>query len=170
MNRNKWIYDCLRLLGEIKKQSIVVLSDIYATSNPNYFAWGGFLMRVRYDRVRIHRLRNGRGLPQKRPMKRSKRAAPTLARVNKRAEALIEALLKEMQRGVSDQAVMERPEWERLFGAKQSLVVNLQKLVQALAALPLEMEPSKETANPEGQRLSDEEMRLLTAWLEEGKN
>jgi flagellar biosynthesis/type III secretory pathway chaperone len=104
-------------------------------------------------------------------MKRSKRASPSLSRANKRASALIEALLKEMQRGVRDQTLLESPEWERLFGNKQSVVVNLQKLVQALAALPSEadIQPSSETMKAEGERLSDEEMRMLTAWLEEGK-
>jgi len=103
-------------------------------------------------------------------MKRSKqRVAPSLARANKRAEALIEALLKEMQRGVKNQALLENPEWDRLFGSKQSVVVNVLKLVQALAALPSEADtqPSSDIAKPEGERLSDEEMRLLAAWLEE---
>ena len=103
-------------------------------------------------------------------MKRSKRAAPSLARANKRAEALIEALLKEMQRGVRDQALLESPEWERLFGPKQSVVVNVLKLVQAMASLPSEadVKPSKEVNHAEGAPLSHEEMQMLTAWLEQG--
>jgi hypothetical protein len=104
-------------------------------------------------------------------MKRSKRASPSLSQANKRAGALIEALLKEMQRGVRDQTLLESPEWERLFGNKQSVVVNLQKLVQALAALPSEadIQPSSETMKAEGERLSDKEMNMLAAWLEEGR-
>ena len=105
-------------------------------------------------------------------MKRSKRAAPAHARATKRAEALIEALLKEMQRGVKNQALLESPEWERLFGPKHSVTVNVQKLVQALAALPCEEQAqvSKELVTAEGQRLSDEEMRMLTEWLAEGRH
>jgi hypothetical protein len=72
-------------------------------------------------------------------MKRTRRrATPSLARANKRAEALIESLLKEIQRGVDEPTILESPEWERLFGPKQSVVANVQKLVQALAALPTE--------------------------------
>ena len=37
-----------------------------------------------------------------------------------------------MQRGVRDQALLESPEWERLFGPKQSMVVNVLKLNMAL--------------------------------------
>ena len=103
-------------------------------------------------------------------MKRSKRrAAPSLARANKRAGALIESLLKEIQRGVDEPALLESPEWERLFGLKQSVVVNVQKLVQALAVLPNE-EPDNVTKGKEAQqddRLTDEEMGMLTEWLAE---
>lgn len=103
-------------------------------------------------------------------MKRSKNAAPSLTRANKRAAAIIESLLKEMQRGVRDQTLLESPEWERLFGAKQSVVVNLQKLVQALATLPSEGNTaSTPQAHQEGAALSEEEMKLLTAWLAEGE-
>jgi uncharacterized membrane protein len=104
-------------------------------------------------------------------MKRSKRAATFLPRANKRAGMLIESLLKEMQRGVRDQRLLETPEWERLFGSKQSVVVNVQKLVQALAALPIEApaQPNNELPKPEVERLSDEEMQMLTAWLEQGR-
>lgn len=92
------------------------------------------------------------------------------ARSGKRASALIESMLKEMQRGLRDPSRMETPEWAQLFGAKQSMVVNVQKLVQALAALPGEdsAEYTAETAPQEGDRLTAEEMRLLTQWLTEG--
>jgi len=41
----------------LERQPIVVLSDIYATSNPNYFKLRDFLMGMAWDRVSIHRLR-----------------------------------------------------------------------------------------------------------------
>lgn len=104
-------------------------------------------------------------------MKRSKRTALSHARTTKRAAALIDTLLKEMQRGLSEPALLESPEWEKLFGPKQSVVVNALKLVQALAALPCEVQakPTKEPPPPEGERLSDEEMRMLTEWLAQGR-
>ena len=100
-------------------------------------------------------------------MKRSpKAAAPALARASKRANALIEAMLKEMQMGLKDPERLDSPDWARLFGAKQSMVVNLQKLVQALASLPLEP-PKVDRAMDVNQEapLSKEEMGLLTQWL-----
>lgn len=103
-------------------------------------------------------------------MKRSPHvAAPSRRRASKRANALIEAMLKEMQRGLRDPHHLDSPEWERLFGAKQSMVVNLQKLVQALASLPeAEAGQAGRTGKPEPvDTLSAEEMRLLTQWIAE---
>lgn len=104
-------------------------------------------------------------------MKRSPDASRVSARASKRANALIEAMLREMQRGLRQPELLDGPQWERVFGAKQSMVVNLQKLVQALSALPV-----PEPATPKGasknqpvQTLSAEEMRLLTAWLADGE-
>ena len=104
------------------------------------------------------------------PMKKRTNRASSLTRSGKRANAVIDAMLKQMQRGLREPKLMEGPVWDQLFGAKQSMVVNVQKLVQALAALPVQTvtEISPAQTNPEGERLTDEEMRLLTAWLAEG--
>ncbi len=105
-------------------------------------------------------------------MKRSPDAVRASARAVKRAHALIDAMLKEMQRGLRQPEMLANPEWERLFGSKQSMVVNLQKLVQALAALPaIEDEKGKTKSSSEGvEALSAEEMRLLTQWLADGQS
>jgi len=101
-------------------------------------------------------------------MKRSQNiAAPHVLRASKRANLLIEAMLKEMQRGIRDPQRFESTEWERLFGNKQSMVVNLQKLVQALAVLPSAL--SCETSKPiQNGALSAQEMELLAEWLKQG--
>ena len=100
-------------------------------------------------------------------MKRSPDASRACARATKRANALIDAMLKEMQRGLKQPELFETAEWERLFGAKQSMVVNVQKLVQALSALP-SLEGQEAKVLPKNQpveKLSAEEMRLLNEWL-----
>ena len=93
-----------------------------------------------------------------------------MARAAKRAGTLIEAMLKEMQRGMRHPHVLESPEWERVFGSKQSAVANLQKLVQALAVLPAFAAHPSNTAGADQPEttLSDEEMQLLAAWLADG--
>lgn len=105
------------------------------------------------------------------PMKKRTNHASSLTRSGKRANAVIDAMLKEMQRGLKEPALTEKEPWKALFGTKDSMVVNVQKLVQALAALPAEPVAKTNPAqtNPEGERLTDEEMRLLTEWLAEGK-
>lgn len=102
-------------------------------------------------------------------MKRSPGAiAPMLTRASRRANALIDAMLKEMQLGLKQPERLESPQWERLFGAKQSMVINLQKLVQALGSLPLESPKPDIAANEKKEApLNGEEMRILTQWLAE---
>ena len=104
-------------------------------------------------------------------MKRKPTGKASLACASKRANVLIESMLKEMQRGLRDPVRMQDPLWIQLFGAKQSMVVNVQKLVQTLAALPQEpmAQDSVSKAHPEGHALTAEEMGLLTAWLAEAE-
>lgn len=97
--------------------------------------------------------------------KRTTSNSPVTERTAKRARLLIEDMLKEMQLGIADPTRREAEEWERLFGAKQSMVANLQKLVAALAALP---EPPLAQGKAEvAYDLTEAEMKLLTAWLKE---
>ena len=71
-----------------------------------------------------------------RKVKKTKAASSAATLSARRARRIIDALLKELQRGLKDPALLLKPEWEQLFGAKQSAVANVQKLVASLAALP----------------------------------
>lgn len=90
------------------------------------------------------------------------------ARTAKRAHRLAELLIKEMHAAVRDPTRLTSEEWDKLFGAKQSMISNLQKLVATLAALPvLVQETPLKTAAAEVS-MSQQEMVMLTAWLEAG--
>ncbi len=100
-------------------------------------------------------------------MKRRASPKPALARTSKRASRLIESMLKEMQLALRDPQRCESPTWELLFGNKQSMVVNVQKLVQTLAIIPTSENPKdteKSTAQ-EAPELTKQEMEMLSAWL-----
>ena len=101
-------------------------------------------------------------------MKRNRsKTALTLSRANARAFTWIETMLLEMQRGLRDPQRLESKEWIRLFGAKQSAVANLQKLVQSLATLNASRakKPSAEGDYPEDAAIHSPEMQSLSAWL-----
>ena len=88
-----------------------------------------------------------------------------------RARLLVDALLCEMQEGVRNPSYRESEAWEKLFGSKDSLVMNLQKLVATLMALPDDAVKVEEgAASPEAAPITPEEMVLLKAWLEDGKS
>lgn len=90
------------------------------------------------------------------------------ARTVKRARRLADLLMKEMYAGLRDPARLSSEEWDKLFGAKQSMISNLHKLVATLAALPelAHLSPQKER---EGAcAMSTQEMEMLKAWLDEG--
>lgn len=92
------------------------------------------------------------------------------ARTVKRARRLADLLMKEMYAGLRDPARLSTEEWDKLFGAKQSMIANLQKLVSTLAALPLDEEMAvKEGNHPPVAEISAAEMAMLKAWLEEGR-
>jgi hypothetical protein len=58
-------------------------------------------------------------------------------------------------------------EWDCLFGTKQNMVMNLQKLIHALAVLDGEgdVDPTAEGAGPVPMTI--EEIGMLKAWLGE---
>lgn len=95
--------------------------------------------------------------------------APALTRASKRATSLIEAMLREMQGGLRNPEKLKSAEWSRLFGNRQSMVANLQKLVQSLAALsePRGKKPTLAMDHPEGELMNAQEMQILSAWLKE---
>lgn len=102
--------------------------------------------------------------------KRHSTVAPARRRAARQANRLIEIMFKEIGAALKDPSLMDEPEWQRVFGNKQSLVVNLQKLVQALGALPEDTPAKAATAEESHQEgLTGEEMRLLAQWLEEGR-
>ena len=78
-------------------------------------------------------------------------------------------MLIEMQRGLRDPRRMEREEWIRFFGPKQSAVANLQKLVQSLASLdePRAKKPSAALGFPEEGELTLQDRQILSAWLQD---
>ena len=95
------------------------------------------------------------------------KTAPALVRANKRASTLIEAMLQEMQRGLRNPQKMTSNEWKRLFGNSQSMVANLQKLVQSLAALsePRGKRTTMGMGHPEGGAMHLQDMQILSAWM-----
>ena len=93
------------------------------------------------------------------------RAPADLEGVWARTHRLVETLLETLSRGIeSPDTIPEH--WERLFGAKDSVVVSLQKLVTLLIELrqhlaPLTVEGGDESTAP----LEAHELELLEAWM-----
>lgn len=84
-------------------------------------------------------------------------------RAARRARTLIELMMKEMYAGLADPDRLADAQWDKLFGAKQSMIANLQKLVATLNDLAeMEVETVK-TARPEP--LTPADVALLTAWI-----
>lgn len=86
-------------------------------------------------------------------------------RTAQRVRTLIELMLCEMHACLKEPERLNDATWEKLFGPKQSMIANLQKLVGALVLLP---EESEAKTNPEKYGvapLTQEEMRLLTDWV-----
>lgn len=88
-------------------------------------------------------------------------------RAAKRARTLIELMMKEMHASLRDPERLTAEQWDKLFGAKQSMIANLHKLVATLLVLP-DMETVAEVDEKNAFKpINSEEMRLLTAWLAE---
>lgn len=79
-----------------------------------------------------------------------------------RTRQLVEVLLHVMEREIQSDEPERSEQWLRLFGAKDSAVVNLQKLVQLLAELQ-HGQPMPSISD--AAVMDDEEMKLLRAWL-----
>lgn len=87
-----------------------------------------------------------------------------------RTALIVDAMLAHLQRGLEEPDWFTSPECEQLFGSGQSMIINLQKLVQALSALSQNLPTDESTRgrdNQEVSNLSSEEMRLLAVWLSE---
>ncbi len=94
-------------------------------------------------------------------------AAKRLQLAGYRASIIIDLMLKEMQAGLKEPNDTVPSRWNALFGEKQSMVSNLQKLVQTLGDLPnaaaQEISPAPELG--EQTPLTAQEVKILTAWL-----
>ncbi len=100
--------------------------------------------------------------------KRTSYAPEASRRAIAHARALIEQMLAELERGLANPEHCAGEAWEKLFGAKQSMVVSVQKLVAALAALPECAEEEDAEKAAALAAITPEEMKLLKAWLAEG--
>ena len=146
---------------------MVVLSDIYATSNQNFYFNRDFPevgCVINYNSI-MPKLRSG--VPPQ-SLKTRPRTAKSRASSSLRARHLVDSLLREMQEGIRNPSYCESEAWEKLFGSKDSFVVNLQKLVATLAARPDEVKPELNQQRLE-EPITSEEMVLLKAWLEDSK-
>ncbi len=83
----------------------------------------------------------------------------------RRTHLLIEVLMEVMEQGIRNAEADVSDRWVRLFGSKDSAVVNLQKLVQLLAELQAQATPP--AGAPTEEALSPEEMALLAQWFEQ---
>lgn len=84
-------------------------------------------------------------------------------RTTRRARTLIELIMKEMHASLRDPDRLSPEQWDKLFGAKQSMIANLQKLVATLKALP-DME---EAGGQRDAPITVPEIQMLTSWLAE---
>jgi hypothetical protein len=87
------------------------------------------------------------------------------ARAVRRARTLIELLMKEMHASLRDPNRLTDDQWEKLFGAKQSMVMNVHKLVDALTSLPVPAATAQMQEAP--APITTQEMEMLKAWIAE---
>ncbi|MFO0109864.1 MAG: hypothetical protein ACK52W_04940 [Alphaproteobacteria bacterium] len=81
-----------------------------------------------------------------------------------RTQQLVESLLETLSRGIqSPESIPEH--WERLFGAKDSVVVSLQKLVALLIELHQNLPTDKATVEAAPGQLEPHELEMLEAWM-----
>jgi len=81
-----------------------------------------------------------------------------------RTQQLVESLLETLSRGIqSPESIPEH--WERLFGAKDSVVVSLQKLVALLIELHQNLPTDKATVEATPAQLEPHEVEMLEAWM-----
>lgn len=88
-----------------------------------------------------------------------------MARACLRATRLVELLLGELEEGLAEAAEKPSARWKRLFGSTQSAVMNVQKLVATLGALPaVPTELNAAVESPEVP-MSQAELAMLKDWL-----
>ena len=99
-------------------------------------------------------------------------ATPISAASRRTAEhlhRLIEALVMEMQLSLRDPQHPTEEAWNRLFGPKQSMVANIQKLVAALGALRAYDPPEAQEEHRSEIPLNPAETTLFLTWIAQQK-
>ena len=89
---------------------------------------------------------------------------PTAADIWARTRLLVEVLLEVMEREIRAPDGERSDQWARLFGTRDSAVVNLQKLVQLLSELQEHSSQVGSADNPI-ERVSEEEAALFADWM-----
>lgn len=89
-----------------------------------------------------------------------KKATPSAQDVWARTQMLVEVLLEVMEREIRTRKNEPSERWLKLFGAKDSAVVNLQKLVQLLAELQSQTPQTADVAPVDAAELA-----ILAEWL-----
>lgn len=91
------------------------------------------------------------------------------AKSYRRAQIVIETLLSEIQRGIQSPDIIKSEEWKKLFGTKDSIVANVQKLVATLGDLPEHQGTyhTPGTPHPEEVPLTAEEVQILAEWIKD---
>ena len=93
------------------------------------------------------------------------------SRATQKARRLIVLLMQEMHAGLRDPSRLSSEQWDKLFGAKQSMIANLQKLVATMGALPDGSREKQEGgAHTDAPPLSAVEVAMLKAWIEERRH
>lgn len=94
------------------------------------------------------------------------RSLTSTERTLKQAQQLISQLFEEMRLGFSNPRYCATPQWKAMFGDKQSMVANLQKLVATLLTLPVEEDMPHGAAAVTLDSLTAAELGEFRAWME----
>lgn len=100
----------------------------------------------------------------KRCTRAPKKTTPRAADIWARTQMLVEVLLQVMESEMRAEDQERSEQWLKLFGPKDSAVVNLQKLVQLMAQLQSHA-PQKRKAAATVKPVDDAEMAMLADWI-----
>jgi len=83
----------------------------------------------------------------------------------RRTRLLVEVIVRVMEKEVRDLPDEPTKQWKRLFGEKDSAVMNLQKLVKLLAELQIQAGDEGAKQDELVEPVSPQELALLSQWL-----
>lgn len=90
-----------------------------------------------------------------------------LVAAHARATEMVERMLAIMEQVLEGPNPEAEKEWIRMFGTKQSMVVNLQKLVSMMQMLSkMEIDAAAHVASEEAT-LSDADAKIYDAWVDD---